>query len=204
VYTDCNPISFWCTNDSIAPSTDDDTSPAQLRQNEAHPSLIGSIGWLTTAMRPDLAPVYSFLLSYNGKPSLGHMQAAIYALHYIHSTYNHGITFSSAATAPIHMYVHFLDSMNVEAYSDAKPPSSAHCAPLTSYIDVCWDSQIGSAIHDGTLLPLFKCWSMISGIIFRQGGPIAWIVVHRERTSLSSCEAKIHATNEISKMLMAL
>jgi len=32
--------------DSIAPSTDADNSPAQIRRKEAYQSLIGSIGWL--------------------------------------------------------------------------------------------------------------------------------------------------------------
>ena len=35
--------------DSIAPSTNADDSPAQLRRTEAYQSLIGSIGWLATA-----------------------------------------------------------------------------------------------------------------------------------------------------------
>jgi hypothetical protein len=54
------------------------------------------------------------------------------------------------------------------------------------------------------LLPLFKFQSMSGGIIFRQGGPIAWIAVRQERMSLSSCKAEIQATNEISKKVMAL
>jgi hypothetical protein len=45
---------------------------------------------------------------------------------------------------------------------------------------------------------------MSGGIIFRQGSPVAWIVVHQEQTSLSSCEAEICATNEVSKLLMGL
>jgi len=102
------------------------------------------------------------------------------------------------------MYVHFPDSADVEAYSDAKPPPSAHSSPLTTCRDACWGSQIGSAVCDGTLLPSFKFRSMSGGMIFRQGGPIAWIAVRQERTSLSSCKAEIRATNEISKMLMAL
>ena len=192
--------------DAIAPSTDDDTFPAQLPCTEAYQSLISSIGWLATARCPDLALLHSFLSSYNGKPSSGHIQAALYALHYIHSTHDHGITFSSATTAPINTYVHFPNSMDVKAYSDAKPPSAAHCAPITKYSDACWGSQIGLAICDSTLLPLFKFRSMSGGIIFRQGRPIAWLAVQQqqERVSLSSCEAEICATNEISKMLMAL
>ena len=45
---------------------------------------------------------------------------------------------------------------------------------------------------------------MSGSIIFRQGGLIAWIAVRQEQTSLSSCEAEIHATNEVSKLLMGI
>ncbi len=100
--------------------------------------------------------------------------------------------------------MHFPDSSDVEAYTDAKPPSPSHLSPLTSYSNACWGSQIGSAVRDGTLLPLFKCRSMSGGITFRQGGPIAWIAVRQEQTSLSSCEAEICATNEVSKLLMGI
>ena len=101
----CVPIN------SIAPSTDDDTSPVQLRCTEAYQSFI----WLATNTRPNLAPVHSFLSSYSGKPSSGLMRAALYALHYIHFTHDHGITFSSEATACIHTYVHFPESADVES-----------------------------------------------------------------------------------------
>jgi hypothetical protein len=132
------------------------------------------------------------------------MKAALHALHYIHSTYDFGIHFTSSATDPVHTFVHFLDSSDVKAYTDAKPPSPSHQSPLTSYSDACWGSQIGLAVRDGTLLQLFKCRSMSGGIIFRQGGPIAWTAVRQERTSLSSCEAEIRATNEVLKLLMGI
>ena len=163
--------------DSIAPSPDADDSPAQLRRTEAYQSLIGSIGWLATATRPDLAPVHSFLSSYNSKPSSGHMRAALHVLHYIHSTHDFGIHFTSSSTDPVHTFVHFPDSSDVEAYTDAKPPSPSHQSPLTTYSDACWGSQIGLAVCDGTLLPLFKIRSMSGGIVFCQGGPIGWTAV---------------------------
>ena len=56
-------------------------------------------------------------------------------------------------------------------------------------------SKIGNAIADGTVLPLFKFCSMTGGIIFCNGGHISWIGDHLDRTSLSSCEAEIRATN---------
>ena len=45
---------------------------------------------------------------------------------------------------------------------------------------------------------------MSVGITFQQGGPITWIVVGQERTSLSWCEAEICVTNEVSKLLMSI
>ncbi len=45
---------------------------------------------------------------------------------------------------------------------------------------------------------------MSGGIIFCQGGPIAWTLVRQERTSLSSCKAEIQATNEVSKLVTGI
>jgi hypothetical protein len=126
--------------DLIAPSTDVDDSPAQLQRTDAYQSLVGSIGWLAGATCPDIALVYSFLSSYSNKPAPGHMKAALYALHYVHSTYDYGITFTSSVTSPIHTYVHFPTPTGVEAYTDAIPPSQTNCAPLTAYSNACWGS----------------------------------------------------------------
>jgi hypothetical protein len=41
--------------DSIAPSLDADDSPAQIRRKEAYQSLVGSLGWLSSTTRPDIA-----------------------------------------------------------------------------------------------------------------------------------------------------
>jgi hypothetical protein len=79
------------------------------------------------------------------------MKAALHALHYIHSTHNYGIHYTSLVKDPIHTFVHCPDSSDVEAYTDAKPPSPSYSSPLTSYNNACWGSQIGSAVRDGTL-----------------------------------------------------
>jgi hypothetical protein len=167
-------------------------------------SLVGSIGRLAGATCPDIAPVYSFLSSYSIKPAPGHMKAALYALHYIHSTHDYGITFTSSVTSPVHTYIHFLTPSDVEAYTDAIPPSQTNCAPLTAYSYACWGSQIGSAVRDGTLLPLFKFWSMSGGVVIRQGGPLLWTPIRQDQTALSSGEAEIRATNETSKSVVEM
>ncbi|KAL7523301.1 hypothetical protein ACHAWF_000464 [Thalassiosira exigua] len=99
----------------------------------------------------------------------------------------------------MHTYVHFPSSSVVEAYKDAKSPSPGSSHRCTTYSDACWGSQIGNAVPEGTPIPLFKFRSMSGSIIFRSGGPISWPLLRQERTSLSSCEAEIRATNEASR-----
>ena len=106
----------------------------------------GELVGLVTCTRPDLAPVHTFLSSYNHNPSQGHLNAAKHVLHYIHSTYDYGITFSSKNTAPMHTHVHFPDSTDREAYSDATPPTAATAHKMTTYSDACWGGQYGKAV----------------------------------------------------------
>ena len=190
--------------DAIPESTEDDDCPALLKRKQKYQSAVGSIGWLANSTRPDLAPVHSFLSSYNNRPAPGHWKAALYVLHYIHSTHDYGISFTSADKAPIHTYLHFPAASDAEAYEDAVAPKSSNSHKLTTYSDACWGSQIGNAVKEGVYLPLFKFRSMSGAIIFRSGGPIAWKSVRQEKTSLSSCEAEIRATNEASKLTVAI
>jgi hypothetical protein len=130
------------------------------------------------------------------------MEAALYALHYIHSTHDYGVSFTSDSIAPMHSYIHFPPSTDVEAYTDALPPTLATSPTLSSYSDACWGSQIGNAVTNGTLLSLFEFRSMSGGIIFRKGGPVGWLGERQDCTSLSSCEAEIHVTNATSKKVV--
>ncbi len=59
---------------SIAPSLDDDNSPAKLWCKDAYQSLIGSIRWLASTPHPNLLAVHSFLSSYSNKPAVSHMK----------------------------------------------------------------------------------------------------------------------------------
>ncbi len=94
----------------------------------------------------------------------------------------------------------FPPSTNMEAYTNALPPQPHphHC--LTTYSDACWGSQLGNAVCEGIQLPLFKFRSLSSAIIMFSGGPICWKADQQEHTSLSSCEAEIHATNMGSRL----
>jgi hypothetical protein len=131
--------------DAIAPSMEEDNSPALKQCKEAYQSLIGSIGWLSSTTRPDLVAVHSFLSSYNNKPSMGHMKAALYTLHYISSTHDYGISFSSEDIPSMHLFIHFPPFTDVKAYKDAVPPKPVNSSTLSAYRDACWGSQISSA-----------------------------------------------------------
>jgi hypothetical protein len=123
--------------DAIAPSTEEDNSPTLKECEEAYQSLIGSIGWLSSTTCPDLMAVHSFLSSYNNKPSAGRMKAALYTPHYIPSTHDYGISFSSEDIAPMHLFIYFPRSTDVGAYEDAVPPKPVNSSTLSANSDVC-------------------------------------------------------------------
>ncbi len=120
-------------------------------------------------------PSTRFLQLYSNKPATGHMKAALYALHYIHSTHDYGISFTLDDMAPMHSYVHYPPSTDVEAYKDAIPPTPINSSTLSAYSNACWGLQIDSAFADGTLLPLFKFCSINGSIVFKNGGPLGWL-----------------------------
>jgi hypothetical protein len=141
---------------------------------KAYQSLVGSLGWLSSSTHPNIAAAHSFLSSYTNKPAPGHMKAALYVLHYIHSTHNYGISFICDDVTPMHSYIHYSPQTDAEAYDDAVPPPLGKSDTILAYSDACWGSQLGSPMADGTLLPLFKFLSTSSGIILKNGGPLCW------------------------------
>jgi hypothetical protein len=102
----------------------------------------------------------------------------------------------------MHSYVHYPPWTNVEVYEDAIPPTLTNSSTLSTYSDAWWGLQIGSAVINGTLLPLFKFCSMNGGIVFKNGGLLGWLSERQDRTSLSSCEAEICAANATSKKII--
>jgi hypothetical protein len=102
----------------------------------------------------------------------------------------------------MYSYVCYPPSIEIKAYTDAAPPEPSTTPTISAYSNACWGSQISNAVAEGTLLPLFTFRSMNGGIVFRNGGPIGWLGVHQEHTSLSSCEAEICATNATTKKII--
>ena len=89
--------------DAIPTANMDYESPAQKRCTAAYQSIVGCVRWLSNNTPPDLSAVHSFLSSYLIHPAPTHMKATLYVLHYIHSTHNFGISFSSRSQESIHV-----------------------------------------------------------------------------------------------------
>ena len=89
---------------------------------------------------------HSLLSSYTQCPTAGHMKAVLHPLHYIHSTYNYVIVFASKDKQPIHTYLHHPHKSDMEAFTDAVPPSPEDAHRMTTYTDTNWGSQIGNAV----------------------------------------------------------
>jgi len=197
---DATPYRSGLPIDACPESDEADDCPALLECKKRYQSVVGSIGWLAQSTRPELSPSHSFLSSYNNKQPKSHWNAALYVLHYIHSTFNFGFTFMSKTQLPLHMFMLIPPSSDTEAYTDAIPPTPAQHHRLSTYSDACWGSQLDNAICEGIQLPLFKFRSMSIAIVIGSGGPIAWKADCQERTALSSCDAEIWATNMGSRL----
>ena len=178
--------------------------PDLKRRTKVYQSIVGSINWLATCTRPDIAPALTFLASYSNAPHHQHYKAAIHALKYLYSTSEYGISFHSDSRNTIQAFSHFPHHHDKEAYTDATPPSPSECHQLTAYTDACWGSQVGNSVPVGTPLDLFKFRSLSGFLICLSGGPVAWKSIRQEQTAQSSCEAEILATNECIKELAAM
>ena len=105
----------------------------------------------------------------------------------------------SAATST---YLHFPPSHDREAYSDATPLPPT--IGMQGFCDANWGSQMGDAIKDGEEVKMFKYRSVSGYLIMRCGGPIAWKAFRQDRTSRSTCEAEVRATDEAVKEIRSL
>ena len=92
----------------------------QEKLNKTLQELVGSLNWLSTQTRPDIATITNILAQYNTECSPGHIEAAKYAIQYLKGTPNLGIKFSSRNQDNIESFVQFpLDPKKLHALTDA-------------------------------------------------------------------------------------
>ncbi len=151
---------FWSglPIDAVPESDEDNKNPAPIKQWCKYQSIAGSIGWLANSTHPDLAAIHSFLAAYSNKLSKRYWSAALNILHYIHSTIDYRITFTSKESASFHTYMLFLHSSDTEAWHNAIPPLTYQHHQLTTYSNACWGSQLGNTNREGTHRSNFRAW----------------------------------------------
>ena len=85
----------------------DPLDPDLNRQQKVYQIIVGCINWIATCTRPDIAPVLKSLASYRNSPHPQYYKAAVYALKYLKSTNEYGISFHSDSSATIQSFNHF-------------------------------------------------------------------------------------------------
>ncbi len=136
-------------------------------------SLVGSLNWLAHTTRPDISTVVSLLAQHQSHPSPGHLDAALYVVHYLSHTKTLGIYFSSSRRIELESFLHF--------------PVPPQILPMS---DANWDPQDASLSTATMELPLLTSRS-ISAYYVDLLGPLNWISKRQQVTACSSAEAEI-------------
>ena len=168
----------------------DMTTEERDKLNKTLQELVGSMNWLSTQTRPDIATITNIISQYNTKCSPGHIESAKYAIRYLKSTPTLGIKFSSRAQADIESFVQFpLDPKKLHALTDA------NWGPQ--------DQSVPKPDDPPILLDLFKSRS-IAGHVVWWGGPLDWISKRQSYTARSSADAEVGAVDECTKTIQQL
>ena len=160
----------------------------QQKYNHTLQEHVGSLNWITSQTRPDIATVTNLLSQYNHNCSPGHIDSARYAIKYLKGTADRGIMFSSKHNQAIESYVKY-------------PVEADKIVPLT---DANWGPQDQSEprpTDNPQYLDLFKSRSL-AGYIIWLGGPLDWSAKRQSFTARSSCHAEIGAMDECTKTLL--
>jgi hypothetical protein len=147
-----------------------DTIPNEDMSPEARAPLIaklqpwlGMINWLQMCTRPDLATAFTLLATHMHSPSQGHIDTVKYLRHYIYSTMDLGLHFTSSPNSSLESYIHFPLSTD-----DIGPSTNGQ---LTTFCDANWGPQDASKPSPtNTRLVSINETRSICGHIFFLGG----------------------------------
>ena len=159
-------------------------------------SWLGMLNWLCQGTRPDIATITSLLATYTSCPSPGHLDAIKYIGRYLKSTADLGLMFSSMGNPTLEAFIHFPVS------EDVVTPAGVVSPVCTGFCDANWGPQDASVPPVGASLrpvSLQETRSICGHVLFMAGAPIKWHTHKEKRTSRSSCEAEIKATDECVK-----
>jgi hypothetical protein len=92
---------------------------------QRHPycALVGSLVWITTASRPDIAYAATVLSRFNDNPELVHWNAARRVLQYLKGTRTWRLTYGEDSAG-----------RGLEGYADADGMSLENCEAISGYV----------------------------------------------------------------------
>ena len=124
---DANPVSTPLDpNTSLEPNKEE----GETNRSNAYASLIGSLHYLSTATRPDIAYAVNRLATYTANPSFMHYGTAKRVLRYVKGTRTYGITYHAQSTQRLGPS----DSNMFYGFSDASYGSADDRKSVSGYV----------------------------------------------------------------------
>ena len=118
VSTNVTPYQSGRTIDSLPTQNQD--SIAQRNLQTEYRSYVGSLLWISQGTRPDLATVTNMLAKHQAHPSSAHITAEKYAIKYLHSTKELGITFHQSSLSAIEAFIKFpISDPGITSFTDS-------------------------------------------------------------------------------------
>jgi len=158
-------------------------------------SWCGMLNWLSLGTRPDITTVCSLLALAHCCPSPGHLDAAKYVGKYLKATASLGLLYSSRSNSQLEAFLYFP--------APNKDVSGSNLS-LLAFADANWGPQDASkpSLETTREISLDETKSICGHILFYGGSPVFWTSHKEKRTSGSSCEAEIKATNSCTKSIL--
>ena len=188
INTKTTPYKSGLPVDKIANVTYPPSQQAQITSE--YQQIVGSLNWLATSTRLDIAPITNLLAKHSSNPSEGHLAHCKHVLKYLKGSKSLGISFSSTDNDALQSFLKF-------------PIAPTQITALT---DANWgpqDQSVPRSPSNTPQLDLFKTRSL-SGYLIWLGGPLHWSSKRQAITARSSAEAEIYATDECVKQLQHL
>lgn len=164
------------TRPSAIPLPFEGLLPSELPRNEAnvhrYAQLVGSIGYIATATRPDISKVHSKLAEFLTNPSQQHVNAAYQTLNYLHLTKDRALHYDASIST---------DTAHIEDHEEP----DFYGATDASYAD-----------HKATRK------SSQGYIFFLFGGPIDWKATLQRCVTKSTTEAELIAASSAGTELL--
>ena len=152
-------------------------------------SLIGSLLYLASTTRPDIAFAVTSLSRFMTNPRLDHWRALVHLLRYLKGTKLLGITYASSA---LQNRIRVTSSGDYLMSPESDDVTASFHNILVAFSDADWAAEMpGRRSRTGY-------------VIFLNGGPIAWSCRLQPTPSLSTCEAEFFAMCETARELKRL